>query len=150
MMLLILPALTAIVAMICAVRPASRRLLWFALAVAAVNIMATPFTSGEWFYQRAETPAFQEAVTKGDFTSFDDMMSRRDPHRLQKTVAVALGLFGSLCLLALVRFRSSRGAVSARISTAVTVLVLLVGAAAIAAIAAIGQLDFRSTPMPSL
>lgn len=147
MMLLILPALTAIVAMICAVRPASRRLLWFALAVAAVNILATPFTSGEWFYQRAETPAFQEAVTRGDFTSFDDMMSRRDPHRLQKTVAVALGLFGSLCLLALVRFRSSRGAVSPRISTAATVLVLLVGAAAIVAI---GELSFRSTPIPSL
>ena len=145
-MLLILPALTAVVAMICALRPTSRRLLWLALAVAAVNVMATPFTSGEWFYQRAETPAFQDAVIKGDFTSFDDMMIRRDPYRLQKTVAVALGLFGSLCLLALVRFRSSRGAVSPRISTAVTVLVLLVGAAAIAAI---GELGFRSTPMPS-
>ena len=145
-MLLILPALTAIVAMICALRPTSRRLLWLALAVAAVNVMATPFTSGEWFYQRAETPAFQDAVIKGDFTSFDDMMIRRDPYRLQKTVAVALGLFGSLCLLALVRLRSSRGAVSPRISTAVTVLVLLVGAAAIAAI---GELGFRSTPMPS-
>ena len=145
-MLLILPALTAIVAMICALRPTSRRLLWLALAVAAVNVMATPSTSGEWFYQRAETPAFQDAVIKGDFTSFDDMMIRRDPYRLQKTVAVALGLFGSLCLLALVRFRSSRGAVSPRISTAVTVLVLLVGAAAIAAI---GELGFRSTPMPS-
>ena len=145
-MLLILPAVTAIVAIICALRPTDRRLLWVGLGLAAVNIMLTPFTSGEWFYQRAETPAFDEAVIKGDFTSFDDMMIRRDPDRLQKTAAVALGLFGSLCLLALVRFRSSRGAVSPRTSTAVTVLVLLVGAAAIVAI---GELGFRSTPMPS-
>ena len=41
-MLLILPALTAVVTMACAVRPAAGRLMRFGLVLAAINVVLTP------------------------------------------------------------------------------------------------------------
>ena len=133
-MMLILPALTAVVTVACAVWPAAGRLVWLALALGVVNVALTPFASGEWFYQRSEASAFRDAVTRGDFTSFDDMMSRHDPHRLRTTVVIAVSLLAAICGLALVRYRGKHGGVSTRMSSIAAVIAVVVGAGALLAI----------------
>ena len=132
-MLLILPALTAVVTMACAVRPAAGRLMRFGLVLAAINVVLTPFTSGEWFYQHAELSTFQDAVNRGDFTSVEDLMSRHDPFRLRKTIVIAVSLLAALGGLALVQLRASRGNVPKRVTSIAAAVAFVVGAGAIVA-----------------
>ena len=132
-MLLILPALTAVVTMACAVRPAAGRLMRFGLVLAAINVVLTPFTSGEWFYQHAELSTFQDAVNRGDFTSVEDLMSRHDPFRLRKTIVIAVSLLAALGGLALVQLRASRGSVPKRVTSTAAAVAFVVGAGAIVA-----------------
>ena len=125
-----LPILTALSAIVCALFRPARRLVWVVLAVAAVNLILTPLTSGEWFYQRAEIPDYQQAVASGDFTTFQELLARHDPHLQVKMFAIAAGLLISVALLAVVQFRGVRGKTVPVAVTAVAVgLVLLVGTA---------------------
>ena len=132
-MLLIFPAVTAVVTMACAVRPAAGRLMRFGLLLAAINVVLTPFTSGEWFYQHAELSTFQDAVNRGDFTSVEDLMSRHDPFRLRKTIVIAVSLLAALGGLALVQLRASRGSVPKRVTSTAAAVAFVVGAGAIVA-----------------
>ena len=132
-MLLIFPAVTAVVTMACAVRPAAGRLMRFGLVLAAINVVLTPFTSGEWFYQHAELSTFQDAVNRGDFTSVEDLMSRHDPFRLRKTIVIAVSLLAALGGLALVQLRASRGSVPKRVTSTAAAVAFVVGAGAIVA-----------------
>jgi hypothetical protein len=47
--LALLPVLTAILAAGCALWPPARRVIWPVVALAAINVVLTPLTSGEWF-----------------------------------------------------------------------------------------------------
>lgn len=124
-----LPILIAILAVLCALWSPARRLVWPLLAVAAVNVVLTPFTSGEWFYQRAETPDYQQAVRSGDFTPFRDLLAQHDPHLQNTMIAIAVGLLISVALLAALEFRGGRGRAPSRsASTAVVTIVLVVAA----------------------
>jgi len=143
-MLLALPALTAVVVIVCAVvsaiRPAARPLLWAGLALALINLGLTPFTSGEWSYQRAEMPAYQEALVSGDFSSLDELTTDHDRFRLHKMIAVAAGLLGAMVVLAAAALRAGRGAGTARTSVTVTVAVAvaLVGLVSLIALSVLG------------
>lgn len=126
----VLPILTAVSAIVCALWRPARRLVWVVLAVAAINLMLTPLTSGELFYQRAEIPDYQQAVASGDFTAFNELLARHDPHLQFKMFAIAVGLLLSVALLAAVQFRSARGKTVPLAFSALSVgLILLVGAA---------------------
>lgn len=105
----VIPIVTAALAILCAVLPATGRLIWVALAFAVLNIVLTPLASGEWFYQRAEEQAYDAAVTSGQFTTFDNLIARHDPHRPQRMIAVSVALLAALLMLALVRHRASKG-----------------------------------------
>lgn len=107
--LAILPILTAALAVACAVRPAAHRLIWPTVALAAINVVLTPLTSGEWFYQRAEDPSYETAVARGDFASFDDLLSRHDPHLHPRMVGMSVALLLAVAVLGLLRSRAARG-----------------------------------------
>ena len=125
------PALVAVLAVLCALRP-GRRLIGPVLALAALNVVVTPFTSGEWFYQRAEKSAYRQAVAKGNFNAFKDLLEQHDPHLLPRMIALAAGLLLSVTLLAVLRFRASRGKpASTAIAAIVTGLVLTAAAGTI-------------------
>ena len=126
-----IPALVAVLAAVCALR-SDRRLIGPVLALAALNVVVTPFTSGEWFYQRAEKAAYRQAVAKGNFNAFKDLLDRHDPHLLPRMIALATVLLFSVILLAVLRFRAGRGKpVPTAISAIVTVTVLAAAAATI-------------------
>ena len=108
----VIPIVTAALAILCAVLPATGRLIWVALAFAVLNIVLTPLASGEWFYQRAEEQAYDAAVTSGQFTTFDNLIARHDPHRPQRMIAVSVALLAALLMLALVRHRASKSSAS--------------------------------------
>ena len=108
----VIPIVTAALAILCAVLPATGRLIWVAVAFAVLNIVLTPLASGEWFYQRAEEQAYDAAVTSGQFTTFDNLIARHDPHRLQRMIAVSVALLAALLMLALVRHRASKSSAS--------------------------------------
>lgn len=107
-MLLALPALTAVLAIVCGLRPGARRLQWFALAVAALTVVLTPLTSGEFFYQRAEESVFADAVARADYSALEDLRDRHDPLRLHKMIALAAALLAAVSSLVLVRHRAPR------------------------------------------
>ncbi len=126
-----IPALIAILAVVCALRP-HRRLIGPVLALAALNVVLTPFTSGEWFYQRAEKAAYRQAVAKGNFNAFEDLLDRHDPHLLPRMIALAAGLLLSVVFLAVLQFRAGRGKpASTAISVIATGTVLAAAAATI-------------------
>jgi len=126
-----LPAVTVAFASLCALWPPARRMVWLALALALVNVLLTPFSSGEWFYQHAESTDYRGAIASGDFTGFREVMGRHDPHRLRRMVSLAICLLFAVSLLALVHARASRGRTSTVMSAIVVAIVLLVGAATI-------------------
>lgn len=150
MLLLMLPALTAVVVtvggIVGALRPAARPLLWSGLALAVLNLALTPFTSGEWWYQRAEVPAYQEAVISADFNALNELTAEHDRSRLHKMIAIAAALLAAMSLLVSVQVRSSRDAISARTSaaanaaasTAAAVTAALVGLGCLAALYLLG------------
>jgi hypothetical protein len=122
--------LTAALAVVCVLWQPARRFLWPVVALAAANVMLTPFTSGEWFYQHAEDASYRQAVTRGDFTAFDDLIGRHDPHLLPRMIALATVLLVALAASALLQVRTNRGKpVSGAVSAIVTGLVLLSAAA---------------------
>jgi lysylphosphatidylglycerol synthetase-like protein (DUF2156 family) len=105
-LLAVLPILTAALAVAVVLRPAARRLVWPAAVLAAANVVLTPFTSGEWFYQRAEDASYDQAVARGDFGGFDRMMGQHDPHLLPRMTALAVALLAALVVVALLRDRA--------------------------------------------
>jgi len=107
--LVVLPMLTAVLAVVCVLWQPARRFLWPVVALAAVNVVLTPFTSGEWFYQHAESASYQQAVTRGDYTVFDDLLGRHDPHLLPRMIGLAAALLVSLAVLAVLQGRANRG-----------------------------------------
>ena len=107
-MMLALPALTAVLAIVCGLRPSARRTLWFALGLAALTLVLTPLTSGEWFYQRAEQPAFADAVARADYSALENLHGRHDPLRLHKMIALAAALLAAVSSLVVVRHRAPR------------------------------------------
>lgn len=107
-MMLALPVLTAVLAIVCGLRPGARKLLWFALGVAALTVLLTPLTSGEWFYQRAEQPVFADAVARADYSALESLRDRHDPQRLHKMIALAATLLAVVSSLAVVRHRAPR------------------------------------------
>lgn len=111
--LALVPMLTAVLGIACALRPSARRLLWPTLALAAANVVLTPLTSGEWFYQRAEDPAYEQAVARGDFAAYDQLLRGHDPHLHPRMVAMAVALLVSLVVLGVLRRRGVSPAVSA-------------------------------------
>ena len=123
-------------AVVSIIRPAVRPLLWSVLALAVLNLALTPFTSGEWSYQRAEAPAYDQALISGDFSALDQLTGDHDRFRLHKMIAVAAGLLGVMAALATVGLRSDRGSVRAR--TSIAVAAGLVGAVSLAALTAFG------------
>lgn len=130
----VLPLITAIATIACAVLPGARRFVWIGLLLAVINVALTPFTSGEWFYQRTETPVFEQAVARGDFTPVSDLMNHHDPRRLQKMIGLAVSLLVALAAMAAVQFRSSRGGVAPLISSIITIIGVVVGVGALIAI----------------
>ena len=107
-MMLALPVLTAVLAIVCGLRPGARKLLWFALGVAALTVVLTPLTSGEWFYQRAEEPVFADAVARADYSALENLRNRHDPQRLHKMIALAATLLTAVSSLAVARHRAPR------------------------------------------
>lgn len=99
--------------------------MWPVVALAAVNVMVTPLTSGEWFYQRTEDGSYQEAVAKGDFTAFDRLIADHDPHLLPRMIAIAVSLLVPLVGLAVLQGHGRRGErAAAATRTVITVAVL--------------------------
>lgn len=107
--LAVLPILTALAAVCCVLLPAARRFVWPVVALAAVNVVATPLTSGEWFYQRTEDAAYEQAVARGDFDAFDRLLAGHDPHLQPRMMAMAVGLLVALAAFGVVRVRARRG-----------------------------------------
>lgn len=105
-MFAVLPLLTAALAIGCALWPPARRFVWIALALAVLNVVLTPLTSGEWFYQRVEESAYRQAVVSGKFTDFDGMLAGHDPTRLRRMLVLSGGLLASLLVLAVLHVRS--------------------------------------------
>jgi len=129
----VIPIVTAALAILCAVLPATGRLTWVPLPFPLLNIVLTPLASGEWFYQRAEEQAYDAAVTSGQFTTFDNLIARHDPHRPQRMIAVSVALLVALSMLALVRRRVSQGNAAKALSLTVSVTVVAVAVAVAAA-----------------
>lgn len=132
--LAVLPILTAAAAVLCALWVPARRWCWPVVALAAFNVMATPFTSGEWFYQHAEHAAYERAVAKGDFSDFELLVGQHDPHLLPRMVAFAVALLITLVGLAMLQARAGKGG---RPSPALTGIVI--GAVLLAAVATLVQ-----------
>lgn len=130
-----LPVLTAALAAVCVLWPAARRLAWVALTLAVFNVVLSPLSSGEWFYQRAEVPDYDQAVARGDFSAYRDLLGRHDPTLQPKMIGVAVALLVALALWTLLRVRTGRGRpVSALVSAAATGAVLLSALATVAAV----------------
>lgn len=109
-----LPILTAVLAIGIALWPPARRFIWPVAALAAINVILTPLTSGEWFYQRTEDASYEQAVAKGDFTAFDRLLTQHDPHLSPRMIAMAVALLIALVGLAVLRARVSEGAPALR------------------------------------
>ena len=125
-LLALLPILTAAVAVAVVLLPAARRLVWPAVALAAANVVLTPFTSGEWFYQRKEGALYDQAVARGDFSGFDRLLGGHDPHLLPRMTVLAVALLAALVVVALLQARAGRGASVSRATwAAASGLVLL-------------------------
>ena len=99
------------------------------LALAVLNVVLTPLTSGEWFYQRAENSAYEQAVARGDFTAFQDLLDRHDPHLLPRMVTLAAVLLVSVALLAVLHFRADRGKPASAVTSAIVAGTVLLAAA---------------------
>ncbi|MFM9032846.1 MAG: hypothetical protein ACKOQ4_00895 [Mycobacterium sp.] len=104
-----LPLLTAVLACVCVLRPGWRRMHVPVLGLAVLNLVLTPLTSGEWFYQRAEIPDYDQAIARGDFTSYQDLLGRHDPRLLPRMIGIAAALLASLAVWAVLRLRGARG-----------------------------------------
>jgi hypothetical protein len=125
-LLAVLPILTAALAVAVVLLPAARRLVWPAVVLAAANVVLTPLSSGEWFYQRAEDASYDRAVADGDFGGFDRLMVGHDPHLLPRMAAMAVALLVALVGVAVLRARANGAASVSRATwAAVTGLVLL-------------------------
>lgn len=128
--LAVLPILTALLAVVCVLRPASGRAVRLAVAVAVGNIMVTPLSSGEWFYQRAEDAAYDRAVAEGDFAAFDRLLAQHDPQLQPRMIALAVVLLVSLVGLAVLQHRRRSGAPIAPVLSHIASGCVLLAAAA--------------------
>ena len=125
-----LPILTVLVAAACALVPAAHRLVWPVLALAVLNVVLSPITSGERFYQSAEIPDYRQAVASGDFTTFRELLGRHDPYLQPKMIAIAVVLMIAVAVLALLRYREQRGKATPTVARASVVgVIFLVGMA---------------------
>lgn len=130
--LAVLPMLTAVAAVLCALWAPARRLCWPVAALAALNVIFTPFSSGEWFYQHEEDAAYERAVAKGDFADFELLVGRHDPHLLPRMVVLAVVLLIALVGLAMLHARAKKGGrPSPALSGIVTGAVLLAAVGAL-------------------
>jgi uncharacterized membrane protein len=127
-LLAVLPILTAALAVAVALLPAARRLVWPAVVLAAANVVLTPLTSGEWFYQHAEDASYARAVADGDFTGFDRLMAGHDPHLLPRMAAMAVALLVALVGVAVLRARANGGASVSRATWAAAAGLVLLAA----------------------
>lgn len=109
-------------------RPAARRLVWPAVALAAANVVLTPFTSGEWFYQRKEDALYDQAVARGDFSGFGRLLGGHDPHLLPRMTVLAVALLAALVVVALLRARANGGASVSRAAWAAAAGLVLLAA----------------------
>lgn len=125
-----LPVVTAALAAVCVLRPAARRFIGPVVALAAVNVVLTPLTSGEWFYQREEDSSYEQAVTKGDFAAFDRLVGQHDPHLQPRMVAIAVVLLVALAVVAVLHARAGRGHRVSTTTSAVAGGAVLLAAAA--------------------
>ena len=122
--------LTVLLAVACALVPAAHRLVWPLLALAAVNVVLSPTTSGERFYQSAEIPDYRKAVETGDFTTFRELLGRHDPYLQPKMIAISVVLMIAVAVLALLQHREQRGKATPAVArTGVAGLIFLVGVA---------------------
>ena len=122
--------LTVLLAVACALVPAAHRLVWPLLALAAVNVVLSPITSGERFYQSAEIPDYRKAVETGDFTTFRELLGRHDPYLQPKMIAISVVLMIAVAVLALQQHREQRGKATPAVArTGVAGLIFLVGVA---------------------
>ena len=122
--------LTVLLAVACALVPAAHRLVWPLLALAAVNVVLSPITSGERFYQSAEIPDYRKAVETGDFTTFRELLGRHDPYLQPKMIAISVVLMIAVAVLALLQHREQRGKATPAVArTCVAGLIFLVGVA---------------------
>lgn len=125
-----LPMLTVLLAAVCALVPGARRLVWPVLALAALNVVLSPITSGEWFYQRAEIPDYRQAVASGDFTTFGELLGRHDPYLQTKMIATAVVLMIAVFVLALLQHRDQSGSATPAVArVGVAGLIFLAGLA---------------------
>lgn len=131
-LLAVLPILTAALAAACTLWPAAHRVIWPVVALAALNVILTPLTSGEWFYQRQEDASYDRAVAGGDFAAFDRQLVRHDPSLQPRMTAIAVGLLVALVVLAMLRVRARGGAPTPASTRAVTMGAVLLAAAAAA------------------
>lgn len=129
-LLALLPILTAALAIWCALVPAARRFIWPVVALAAVNAVLTPLSSGEWFYQQQEYAFYDSAVSRGDFTGFDRLLAQHDPQLQPRMTGLAVGLLVALVVLAVLRVRADRGAGASAVAGAVAAGAVLLAAAA--------------------
>lgn len=104
-----LPILTALLASACVLWPGGRRLIGPALVLAVLCVVLAPVTSGEWFYQQAEMPDYDQAVARGDFTTLENLVRRHDPHLMPRMIGIAGALLACLSLWAVLAFRADRG-----------------------------------------
>ncbi len=96
--------------------------MWLALALAVLNLVLTPLTSGEWFYQRVEESAYRQAVVSGKFTDFDGMLAEHDPTLLRRMLVLGGGLLASLLALAVLHVRGKSASVVTSVFVAGVVL----------------------------
>jgi len=126
----VIPILAAVAAGVCVLWPPARRFIWPAVTLAAINVVLTPFSSGEWFYQHREDAAYQKAVARGDFTAFRDLLAGHDPRLLPRMIAIAVGLLLVLIMFAVLRVRAARGRPAPPATSAIVGGAVLLAAAA--------------------
>lgn len=106
--LALIPALVAVLALIWTFWAPARRYIWQILAVAAVNIALNPWTSGVWFFHRAEKSTYAEGLkNNNDFTAYRKVVSAFDPSQAGRMAWIAVFLFLSLGFMAILQIRAN-------------------------------------------
>lgn len=105
----LIPALVAVLALVWTFWAPARQYLWQILAVAAANIALNPWTSGVWFFHRAEKSIYAEGLAKGDFTAYHKLVAAHDPGLAGRMAVIAVLLFLSLGFMVILQIRANHG-----------------------------------------
>lgn len=107
--LAVIPALVALLALVWTFWAPARRYLWQMLVIAGANIALNPWTSGVWFFHRAEKASYARGLPNGDFTEYHKIVAAHDPGLAGRMAWVAVFLFLSLTFVAILQVRANHG-----------------------------------------